>query len=396
MGRRKTARGSKDAVSTWRNFLKGVGAAAIAAAVPTVAGAMPRPRPDATASGKPLSIKRRPEEALDKRMRAATRDLKAGLANHQNNGDELLYPNGIANFTKGFLHNSFGEVDATVYAAYQAAVKTGLASDFDNLTMGGTVPLVDPQAGLAFDLEGVDASQNTIPLFPALASAALAAQAVEVYWLALARDVPFLNYATDPTAIAAATELSGLASFTGPRDNSGNVTAQTLFRGFTAGDVIGPYVSQFLIQPFNYGVIPFNGYMTDLTIGLGGSDYMTDAASWLKVENGQQPFAAEHPDSQLRYPRSGRDLAAYVHIDVLYQEYLNAALMLMQMHAPLNSGNPYNSLKSETGFITFGLPQVEALVGEVTTRALKNAWFQKWFVHRALRPEAYGGLVHFY
>jgi hypothetical protein len=31
---------------------------------------------------------------------------------------------------------------------------------------------------------------------------------------------------------------------------------------------------------------------------------------------------------------------------------------------------------------------------EVATRALKAQWFQKWFVHRRLRPEAFGGLVH--
>jgi hypothetical protein len=30
----------------------------------------------------------------------------------------------------------------------------------------------------------------------------------------------------------------------------------------------------------------------------------------------------------------------------------------------------------------------------VATRALKAVWHQKWFVHRRLRPEAFGGLVH--
>jgi hypothetical protein len=34
------------------------------------------------------------------------------------------------------------------------------------------------------------------------------------------------------------------------------------------------------------------------------------------------------------------------------------------------------------------------LVTEVATRALKAAWYQKWFVHRRLRPEAFGGLIH--
>ena len=33
-------------------------------------------------------------------------------------------------------------------------------------------------------------------------------------------------------------------------------------------------------------------------------------------------------------------------------------------------------------------------MAEVATRALKAVWFQKWFVHRRLRPEAFGGRVH--
>ena len=67
------------------------------------------------------------------------------------NGDEQTYPTSIANFTKGFPHNSFGEVDPSVYAAYLAAVKTGKRQDFDALTMGGTERLVDPQSGIAED-----------------------------------------------------------------------------------------------------------------------------------------------------------------------------------------------------------------------------------------------------
>src|SRR5262249_5087624 len=36
----------------------------------------------------------------------------------------------------------------------------------------------------------------------------------------------------------------------------------------------------------------------------------------------------------------------------------------------------------------------KALMCEVASRALKAQWYQKWFVHRRLRPEAFGGLVH--
>ncbi|MGA9721422.1 MAG: phosphatase PAP2 family protein [Candidatus Binatus sp.] len=347
--------------------------------------------PDVLSGPGVLNLKTRRDQSFNDRLSAAIDDHQVKPAPQIANGDEQTYPSGIANFTKGFPHNSFGEVDPSVYAAYLAAVQTGKRQDFDNLTMGGTEKLVDPQSGIAFDLETLDQSQSSIPPFDTLSSPGLAAQMIEVYWQALTRDVAFNDYATDSSIADAVSELNGLSAFTGPRIG-GNVTPQSVFRGFTTGDLIGPYVSQFFLQPFTIGVMPFVGYMTTLP-----PDFGTDPASWLNIQNGApSPLAPSNPDSQLRYLRTARDLAEYVHNDVLYQEYLNAALMLLKMGAPLNSGNPYPpSLKSETGFITFGFPMVEVLVAEVITRAIKNAWFQKWFVHRMARPEETAGLVHF-
>src|SRR5229473_125566 len=105
--------------------------------------------------------------------------------------------------------------------------------------------------------------------------------------MALCRDVNFTDYAADATAQAAAAELSGLSGFAGPR-SGGQVTPQTLFRGFTANDVIGRYVSQFLLKPFNYGQIPISGQITTY---LPGVDYLTNQAAWLAARNGQGPFA---------------------------------------------------------------------------------------------------------
>ena len=323
-------------------------------------------------------------------------DNKVRVPPHNDNGDEARYQDGIANYTKGFPHNQFGEVDPAAYAAYQGAVETGKSADFDHLTMGGSVPLVDPQAGLCFDLETLDVSQHSIPPFDTLSSPGIAAQAIEVYWQALARDVPFSDYDSDPTALDAAAELGSLPAFQGPRDRRGRVTAQTLFRGFTPGDVIGPYVSQFFLQQFSVGAIPVS-WIHDHSFLARWWFRLPDRHGFMakgcKTDRRRLPPA--HPDPQLRYLRSGRDLAEYVHNDVLYQEYLNAALMLAGMHAPLNAGNPYASLRSESGFITFGFPMIQVLVAEAVARAIKNAWFQKWFVHRVLRPEEFGGLIHF-
>jgi hypothetical protein len=380
-----------------RRFIAGVGAvtAALSTGVlaPLVgasyAGAreasnLPPPKPG---GGNPRVI-----ESFEIRSEAALAEAAVPVPGHPNNGDETLYPNRVGNYSKGLPHNSLGEVNPNAYNALLKAVSTGKPSDFNLIPLGGTVPLVDPQSGLAFDIEGTDSHQLAIPPAPSLASARLADNAVENYWMALLRDVPFSEYDSDPTAAEAIAELDALPNFTGPRDpNTGHITAGTLFRGYTPGDLTGPYISQFLYQPLSYGAI---GITQQFQTDVAGVDFMTTFADWLAVQNGQAPFPPRQLDSQPRHLRNGRDISAYVHVDVLFEAYLNACLYLIDLPAPLNPGNPYLQTPNQSGFGTFGSPHVKAMVAEVATRALKAVWYQKWFVHRALRPEAYGGLVH--
>jgi hypothetical protein len=112
------------------------------------------------------------------------------------------------------------------------------------------------------------------------------------------------------------------------------------------------------------------------------------------VQNGGLTGEKNQIDPQLRYARNGRDLAAYTHVDVLYQAYFTALLVLGMIGAPLNPGNPYLGSKTENGFGTFGGPDFAATLGEVATKALNVVWYQKWFVHNRPRPEATGGQVH--
>jgi hypothetical protein len=64
---------------------------------------------------------------------------------------------------------------------------------------------------------------------------------------ALCRDVPFTAFATDDLVAEASAELSGLSDFRGPKRDR-RVTADTLFRGATRGDLRGPFLSQFLLR----------------------------------------------------------------------------------------------------------------------------------------------------
>lgn len=114
------------------------------------------------------------------------------------------------------------------------------------------------------------------------------------------------------------------------------------------------------------------------------------------------PFRAWTPDPQPKYIYNGRSLAEWVHYDFLYQAYHNAALILLNQSPEtilntnpyLNPANPYKSTKVQSGFATFGGPDICCLLGTACKAALLAAWFQKWLVHRRTRPEEFGGRVH--
>lgn len=153
----------------------------------------------------------------------------------------------------------------------------------------------------------------------------------------------------------------------------------------------GPHVSQLFITPFDYGQYHLDGRITTFP---AGADYLTEPASWLACRNGQGPFPAPRLDPMPRYLRCGRDLAAYVHSDQACEGFYNAALRLYALGALLNPGNPYLALAKQSPFATFGAPFFLTLQAEAALRAVKAVFFQKWMVHRTLRPEAFGGLMH--
>ncbi|MFI9006189.1 vanadium-dependent haloperoxidase [Actinosynnema sp. NPDC053489] len=208
--------------------------------------------------------------------------------------------------------------------------------------------------------------------------------------MALTRDVPFTSYAEDPSIARAAAELSRLSDYRAPKVD-GRVTPATVFRGGTRGDLRGPFVSQFLLRDVQYGTLRVPQRHDTVR---RGQDFLTGFEEWRAVQEGGRvpPIRRDHVNR--RYLRNGRDLANYVHFDALYEAYLNAALVLLDLGAPFDVGNPYRHSANQVGFGSYGGPHLLSLVTEVATRALKATWFQKWFVHRRLRPEAFGGRVH--
>lgn len=125
-----------------------------------------------------------------------------------------------------------------------------------------------------------------------------------------------------------------------------------------------------------------------------GQDYMQTFADWLNVQNG----ANVRLNTQLfapgaRFIHTPRDLATFVHDDQLYQAYLNACLILLNMRSPLDAN--FSDLLAgsapgsrTTGFALFGGPHILSLVTEIATRALKAVRYQKFNIHLRARPEA--------
>ena len=345
------------------------------------------------------------------REAAVLAELQKPLPPQVPNTDENTFANDhyIGNFTKNLPHDSLGHVDPAAYKTFLKACTTGAEADFEAITLGGTAPYASPLAGLVVNLDGVDTAAVTIPPSPTFSSAERAGEAVELYWHALCRDVPFAEYGLEPISVAAIADLNKLSVFKGPKQG-GLVTAQTLFRGITVGDTVGPYVSQLFLLPTTFGL---GNFAVDNSSGVAAQqyftyapnvDYMTTQSAFLAVQNGQVTVPSQSrsiffdfglnnlvPDPL--WLHDGRSFCGLVHIDELYQHYYIGAVALLAANFPQNPGSPYSAslTPKETAFAQFGGPHITALMAEASHRALRAVWYQKYFVHRTLRPEEYGG-----
>ena len=120
---------------------------------------------------------------------------------------------------------------------------------------------------------------------------------------------------------------------------------------------------------------------------------MADPDTFLQVQNGIDTGKTLQFDPLLRYQHSGRSLTAFTHVDVLFQTFFTAYLVLGTMGAPINPGNPYVNSRTQNGFGTFGGPDFAATLANAARAALNSVWYQKWWVHLRHRPESGGGVL---
>ena len=341
---------------------------------------------------------------------------KINVGELPDNGDRLRYSDFSGLYSKALRHDGLGVPNQASYQSLINALEADESQTFNLLQQvmvgnpGAATPnskLNGPDTSFAFDLEGLDSHAYTIPgPAPTVRSAQTATEQVEHYWAALLRDVPFTQYPGNSLVLEAVNDLNSRSFLVGGGANQWPlpVTDKNLFRAQVfAGDgnVKGPYVSQFLLQPTSFGAQPLDQlYETFLpaTPAGGGADYLTDPVAFLAVQNGGAT-GEPNKDPIFRHIRNGRDFSAFTRVDVLYQAYFVAFLLLAQLKAKPNKTNPYGGANVPTSptqkpFATLGGPDAAGTIAEMATRALKASWCRKWIIDLRLRPEEYGALVH--
>ncbi len=386
----------------------------------------------------------RQQESYKIRVDAAKIALARPLEPQECNGDESI-PCKPMSFTKGLAHDfKTGLLQKEAdFKKFVKGVDTGNPADFIATPLGPRpandwkskkdvkVRAWESQgAGHTFDLEGPDAQSVAMPPAPKLGSDELTAEMAEVYAQALLRDIPFSVFYDKANsrqkdkkrAKELIDALNKIPFFRDGKRNGKTLNLENAFRGFTRGDLVGPYISQFLLAGGNglnesgdptpeldaedgkvsYGAITIN---QRVRTALPGKNYMTNWKEWYDVQNGADFRGLEkYRGNDRRFITTGRDLATYVHYDALYEAYLNACLILLDAkidksedcNDPANfkfdAGIPFQRCDKDDhqqGFVNFGGPHILTLVTEVATRALKAVRFQKYNIHRRTRPEGF-------
>jgi hypothetical protein len=167
-----------------------------------------------------------------------------------------------------------------------------------------------------------------------------------------------------------------------------------------AGALDGPHLAQFLFRDTGYGTQSIPALHR---LPVAGVDFQLSHDEWLAIQDGEAATRSIALESGRRHLRSVRDLTELTHggsplfwsaILQLAAGASGSATAPAGIGARLSPTNPYLTSKTQASSnASFGVGYLQALLSVGVSRAVRAAYWQKWFVHRSVRPEAFGGLV---
>jgi membrane-associated phospholipid phosphatase len=293
--------------------------------------------------------------------------------------NDLIVPNYQCIYSKGLPHPDGKTPDQTQIANLVKAIRD---KDINLLyqTVSQNPKLVDVYCILDSELLGRYKSSFDIGTAPSPLSVKGSAELLEVYAMNLLLDVKLSEWSNSSLVSQVIAHLNLVSQ---PLQNK-PVTVDNLFRGDTAGDLIGPYVSQFLYQDLQLGSLPVQQKYQPAT----EVNYMNTIDSFLsKWSNPIAPVKLS--DGNQRYLITLRDCANYIHLDQIWQPFFTAAQVLF------NKGVPMAFVSDRPGakFINLGPVDLFNLMTEATKLAMNSAWMWK-YCQLKMRPEEMAYQVH--
>lgn len=312
--------------------------------------------------------------------------------------------------SKGFVHT--GSSPSTIYypvpSQYSPFV-LGIRDNQPTITFNSNNTrrrLVDSYCIFDNDIIGPYKSSYTLPLAPLIESNEAGAQLLEVYAMALLRDVPLsvINSSSINSYMnEIVSDLNLVNVYLGaPTDPlAGNqITRKLLFRENTVGDRIGPYVSQFLYYTILYSNYEFvqNQYITiktasgfNLNPNLSNVNFEEDfmltrdvtPGSFVEMWDATTTTDPRSLTTTKRYMTTIRDCAIFINKDQPWQLPYMAGALLMQKNVRLGF---FSSPRQGQKFINLGPVDFYDIMSKASKLAMNASWLWKYKQLR-VRPE---------
>lgn len=329
--------------------------------------------------------------------------------------DDERHPEGIVPATK--KQNNYFE-----------AVAEGRYTGGNAFERGGERLFIGVPGANSVPLAGMDSHQGRMPPAPDPEGPVNTAEMLDTYAMEQLRDVPFTAWPNEPTGpegdgresvetvlddkqdpdtpdalvrtIEALQEDLAQAA-EGPGERWYDTQRLFVEAGDGTVDCWGPYISQFLVHDVELWSLPVEQRYLRYE---ANDDFNVSLNDWLNTLEGRDEFAPEtspkKPSPPRGYVATPRHLATIVNAEPPYQEYLIAALRLLDK-VPFDPGLEYvmtddDLPDSERVFnYTDGGPVgLLDMVARAARAALLAAFHQKYERHFRCRPETYGGRLH--